>query len=209
MNFTGNVFDTECCWARGLEVVQSNNNQIAHNSASYNSQGIALFSSTGNRVHKNTTTDNLQDGILLVESNGNKVTANQSNGNTYGIWLEGSSDNTVKGNGTSHNSNDGIFLLGESNNNRLVANEVSNNATGIALAGITVAGDPIGLPVPADNLVKLNNVVGNSDIDVGEVNLDFSDFSFSSFEIVPNSQCDNTWLNNNFETQIGALDCIN
>jgi parallel beta-helix repeat protein len=209
MNLTANVLDSSCCWARGLEVVQSNNNQIQHNTATNNSQGIALFFSTGNKLHKNDVVDNLQDGILLYESNGNKVTANQANANTYGIWIEGSSDNTVKGNKTMHNNQNGMILFGASNNNRVMGNEVSNNGSGISLAGLTVAGESIGIPIPADNLVKRNNAVANGDADLIEGYANFSDFTFSSFEIVPNSQCDNTWLNNNFETQIAALDCIN
>jgi len=208
MTLKNNLLDSECCWARGMELVESHNGRLYRNTVTGNSQGIALFSSSGNTLAGNEIRNNLQDGILLFEGSGN-LTRNSSTGNIWGIWLEGSSDNTVAKNKAANNTDQGVVLLGQSTGNRITRNHADNNgSTGMSTIGITVAGEAIGVPIPVDNYIKDNSVKGNAIIDIFEGTLEFSDLSFSTFEPIAGEQCSNTWLNNEFDTALAAADCV-
>jgi len=141
--------------------VTSNNNIIAENTASNNSYGICLESSSKNAVRDNVANNN-QIGILLAfSSNNNSITTNIANNNNYGIYISDSSSNTIQNNTASYNgpggyekfggihlysasnnfilnntassNNHGIILMKSSNNNIITGNTVSNNSCGIYL----------------------------------------------------------------------------
>ncbi len=182
MTLRENLIDASCCSARGIETVDSHKNAIVKN--------------------------NSLDGIYLSESNANNLTLNVSSNNSWGVYLDRSSDNSISKNKTINNVDTGITLLSSSDRNRIVKNRANNNGTGILVIGVTVTGIPIGLPIPADNVLAKNTARNNDQADILEGNIDFSDFSFSDFDTVVGDECYNMWLQNSFGFSVAIDNCI-
>lgn len=202
MDLVGNTLSAECCGPRGMEMVNANNNRVANNRMTGNGLGLAVYLSDGNRVQNNELSDNFDTGLLLVESSGNVLRRNNTNRNGWGIWLEGSSDNTVTNNSSKNNGNEGILAFFGSDGNAILRNEFIDNTTGIVLLGLP----QFGLPVPADNVIKSNTALGNSDDDAAEIDVLFDDED-NIEEVVPDA-CSNTWARNTFDTVVGPENCI-
>ena len=205
MQLTDNGLSTDCCWPRGLEMVESNRNLVTRNRMNGNGQGMALFSSEGNWISHNETSGNVSDGMVLIQSSSNLLRRNTADGNEWGLFVEDSPNNTIVGNELSGNFAEGLILVGGSDGNAIVGNEViDSGAFGILLLGIP----QFGVPVPADNFLWFNTALGSGAIDLAEGNvLDYFGEEGGPFG-VPTEVCTNTWIRNTFDSELGPEHCI-
>ena len=157
----------------GIEVISSYN-MLSGNTASNNTYGIYLHSSSHNTLIGNTASNNTDYGIVLSSSSNNTLSSNtvsnttffgirliSSSNNTlsnnivlnttyYGIQLVSSSNNTLSSNTVSNTTYCGIRLYSSSNNNTLIGNTASNNDYGIDLDFSSI------------NILYHNNLVDNT-----------------------------------------------
>ena len=117
--------------------VNSDNNTIMNNTASFNGVGIYLTNSQNNAITENTVIDNLGwefSGIYLSQSDANNISFNNIVNNVHGVHLIYSNGNSITHN-TISDCNEGI-LIGFSSSNTVNTNEV-NDAGGwsITLVG--------------------------------------------------------------------------
>ena len=136
----------------GIWLNSSSNNTLVSNTANSLVIGICLYDSNSNVLTSNTANSNYE-GILLALSIDNVLVNNTANSIMHGIWLAESSNNTLTSN-TASNNFFGI-LLDSSSNNTLTSNTASNNAFGIFL-------DSFYLYFSCDNDVTCNLVQNNT-----------------------------------------------
>jgi parallel beta-helix repeat protein len=114
--------------------------------ASNTRDGITLWRSKNNLITGNTTSSNLNAGIVCdangVVTSGNNFSNNTSNGNTqFGImlWMSGCNNSVVSNNTANSNNNAGIAVGGLTGNyshtNLLSGNTTNGNPVGIFLSG--------------------------------------------------------------------------
>ncbi len=149
--------------ANGIELFQSDGNDVAYNWVSdngfFNGQpngsGINLTGSNGNWVRGNKTVSNGGDGITLVNSNGNDLFFDFSAFNDFdGFALDNSDNNIIKFNTSLGNQGSGFSFLNDSTGNIVKANVSVFNELGIttdATSGMDV------------NTFEGNIVFGNED----------------------------------------------
>ena len=151
-------------FSQGILLDDSSNNTLTGNTASNNSDGIALSyssvrTSNDNILTDNTVSDNYDHGIHLDASRNNVLTDNTASNNNVGIYLSFSSNNTLTGNTVSNNKSYGIFLHSSgissggniaSIGNTLTDNTVSNNNVGVVLS------------TSVNNKIYNNNFINNA-----------------------------------------------
>lgn len=136
----------------GIYLESSFNNNLIENNIS-DTPAIHLQYSFNNNIIKNSISNSCC-GIYLVNSSNNSLNDNFINARGdrmgYGFHLINSSYNDIKGNSIS-NKCYGIYLESFSRNNIVTRNDVLNNYNGIYLL------------FSSENMLYLNNFVGNSD----------------------------------------------
>jgi len=128
-----NCFATMNC--NGIAMMSSSDNRLYNNSASLNRyHGIALISSNNNIIEHNNISESEINGISLEKSANNLILNNiQESNHVFGIQLLSSDYNTLTQNRASNNTNNGIYLR-DSNNNKVINNTaVENRRHGISL----------------------------------------------------------------------------
>ncbi len=189
--------------------------------------GVVFFYTKSAKVTKMSLVDNLDGGITLVGAEGTIVKNNVAIGNFNGIRSFWGFKNQFKGNSLHDNHDAGLFvnpetestfmcntserdafgimLAGFSSGNLLRGNLINNAVVaGIALNGVGIPGE-IFSPVPFANLIRDNIAQGSGNVDLAEVV--YNPYTDASF-VPDDAQCQNTWMNNQFVTQIGPIDCI-
>ncbi|MFX1256642.1 MAG: nitrous oxide reductase family maturation protein NosD [Promethearchaeota archaeon] len=110
----------------GITLSYCENNTIYNNTVSYNSYtGIDLFESNKNNISENFVYHNSR-GIHMERCNSNNITDNIVNGNINGIMLTEGSYNIIVKNNTLRNNRSGIYLVEESYNNTLTQNSMTD-----------------------------------------------------------------------------------
>jgi parallel beta-helix repeat protein len=100
----------------GIFLEFSNSSVVRANDVRFNTGGIEVTSSNGNRIELNNASDTLGIGIELQDALGNTVVNNIANGNgTHGIHVEAEAELEGAGNGidcntTNENKGDGIVV---------------------------------------------------------------------------------------------------
>ena len=208
MELSGNLSDADCCFARGLELLESHDNHIVNNEMMRNVQGLAFFYSDNNQVAGNRMAENLYVGMYIVGSVENTFSGNRSNDNIWsGIWLEGSDANKIIGNEMNRNGDTGIILVVENSDNVIRGNQVNDNGYLDILfpGGIVLVGAPdFGLPMPAGNTIQANVVRGNVQYDLVETKI----LEFETFDYVTPVACSNLWKSNKSTVEFGPADCF-
>jgi len=132
-NISNNTASNNTC---GIFLNSSSNNTLSNNNAVGNFGGIGIGSSSNNTLSNNTASGNFY-GIGILSSSNNKLSSNTANSNDFaGIYLESSSNNTLSSNTANSNNftaGAGIHLDSSSNDNTLSSNTASNNNCGICL----------------------------------------------------------------------------
>lgn len=147
-----------------------------------NNDGIQSFGGIRNRIKGNTLYDNFDDAIVVDDETDLTISCNTSERDAFGIAI-------------------GPFSSGI-----VVRGNLINNA---AIAGLTLFGvgtpEEIFAPVPSGNLLRKNIVQGSGVVDLSEIVVN----PFTGEAFVPDgAQCQNTWKENQFVTQLGPIDCI-
>ncbi|MEM1543007.1 MAG: right-handed parallel beta-helix repeat-containing protein [Ignisphaera sp.] len=138
----------------GIELWETNNSIISHNSITANNWlGIYLGSSSNNVISENNITANNSDGIRLDSSSNNVISGNNIANNLDGIVLRASSNNVISGNNIANNLA-GIHL-GSSSNNVISGNNIANNRHGIYLYSSNY--------FSKNNTVSGNNITANKE----------------------------------------------
>jgi len=136
----------------GIQLNQSDNNDITYNTITDNSNGIFFYDSSSNSIENNIIQDNNENGVFLNKTsnsnypiynnnisyndqNGiylndhctdNNISTNQIHNNGYsGIRLENSSINHIYNNNINRNANYGLMIVGSLN--IVIKNTVSYN----------------------------------------------------------------------------------
>jgi parallel beta-helix repeat protein len=138
--------------AEGIYLRQANGCNISANDIHSVRNGIHLYSSSNNKISRNTINLNDNKGIYMEYSHNNSILNNTANANKQsdGIDLSSSNNNIIIGNNASNNMEDGIYLH-YSNNNILRGNIANSNKQyrGIDLSTST------------NNLIEDNNASNN------------------------------------------------
>ena len=121
-------------FATGILLFNVSHCYIANCFATMNCNGIAMMSSSDNRIYNNSASLNSYVGIALVLSNNNIIEHNVARDNEiFGIYLLNSEDNLILNNTGCDNKNNGIYLE-YSNNSEVINNTVmENDLHGISL----------------------------------------------------------------------------
>ncbi|UCD12983.1 MAG: right-handed parallel beta-helix repeat-containing protein [Thermoplasmatales archaeon] len=112
----------------GIELQESDQNDIINNKAIQNNVGIQLSTaSSQNSIEDNTVSNNDREGIILEGiSNDNTLTGNNVTNNRGGVKLSSSKINTITSNNIQDNDMEGL-LISLSNNNVIEKNNFINN----------------------------------------------------------------------------------
>ena len=97
--------------------------------------GISIYHSNNNTIAKNNITQNTQNGILLQTSSNNTISDNNVKNNTIGIRFNESSNNTIFRNNITDNTDYGIILLNSSYNTFFHNNFINNAAPKFQVVG--------------------------------------------------------------------------
>ncbi len=146
----------------GIEVINSNNNEIKNNTVSNNgNQGVILSGplSTRNKVKENEVYGHATIGIRIVASaSDNKISKNNVHNNQDGVRALDADNNMIKGNQISQNSL-GIRLNFDADGNIVKGNDITNNGTGLQVG--------LGAPINSnDNNVIEENIFANNIVGV-------------------------------------------
>ncbi len=126
---------------QGVLFAYTTDSTILNVNASYNEIGIDLFESDNNNIYVNFV-KNSSRGIQLDCSHGNILTANNVTNNNYGIYLSECNNNRIYHNRIIDNGGitgeaalfgGGIYLADYSNGNNISDNTVASNVDGIHL----------------------------------------------------------------------------
>ena len=204
------------------------NVRVRNGTASGCDDGILLWFSVGAKVSNMNLEDNIDGGITLVVAANSEIKNNRFMNNNIGIgsWW-GGSGNMIKGNTISYvgsairldsetdsivkcntlNQNFfGISMGPGSTGNVLHGNQVNDNIVGITIWGFGTPEDPDAIiPVPEGNLIRNNIVLRNPWVDLSEVV--FNPVIGGIF-VHPDDTCRNTWMKNQFVTEMGPSNCI-
>ena len=110
----------------GIWIRYSENNTFVSNSASSNTDAIRMFDSNGNTITKNTLNSSISNGLYTYNSTKNSFLDNEANSNYAGIYLNWGNNNNQLINNTLKNNTIGIDLR-VSENNTLINNTASEN----------------------------------------------------------------------------------
>lgn len=102
---------------------------------------------------------------ILVESSNNTITGNLVSGSGGGIVLNASSNNMISHN-TLENNDYGLVIQSDSRSNRIFANNIEHNTTGIYIygPGSTGLGGTLDAPAVMPNLIYENNIGNTTDV---------------------------------------------
>ena len=194
--------------------------------------GVLLNFTDGARVTKMELSSNAESAITLVAAQNNVIRKNLIEGAYEGIWGIASWGGT--GNWYGHNTfrhayvgidlyaetdsritcntayeNFYTFSLGPfgpapSSGNLIRGNLFTSNFYGMIVAGIGEPPDTLLEPMSTDNLVHSNIVLGGW-LDVTESIYSYTE---DEFFLLPESECQNMWKNNMFESHYGPENCI-
>jgi parallel beta-helix repeat protein len=171
--------------------------------------GIALLSgSNSNRIYRNQSTGNGDNGIYLGDSNFNEISLNVcSNNGDAGIQVTYDSDGNEVFNNTFSENYWGILLGGTADDNDILRNILSNNMEyGILADGTNIANRIKFNRVSSSNrgIVMMSGATGNTlerNYSLRNRTIDMRDETAG--------MCDNTWTTNFFNTKNGAASaCI-
>ena len=139
-------------WDSSIYLYKSSNNTLSNITASGNSYGIYLTSSSNNNTLSNLNVSSNDYGIILETSSNNNTLSNLNvSNNGYGILFFSSSNNILSSLTASNNTNYGIYLTSSSNNTLtditaningqygIVLSGSNNNITGGSFTGSTIA----------------------------------------------------------------------
>jgi hypothetical protein len=192
--------------------------------------GVLLWFTDGARVTKMSLIDNVESAVTVVETVNNVIKNNEieggewainsyrSNGNSfdhntiryslYGIDLYGETDSRVSCN----TIDQGFYTLSlgssgptPSSGNLIRGNLVTDSFMGILIYASGTPEDGLFDPLSTDNLVHANIAQGNWFADLTEAI--YNPF-IDDFYVEPGAGCQNTWKNNQFNTQFGPPGCI-
>src|SRR5271157_423073 len=159
----GNTEDSNYMF--GIEVYESNHDNVTDNLASGNYENIRLDSSTYNDVSENSVSGSgiMGCGIHLSASSYNHVSGNTADYLALGIEVSGGSYNSVIGNTASHNYNiTGVGIdLSSTSGNSVINNTVCYQQTGVSLYNAD-------RNIIWSNLI--NNNTQNAEVDGGSLN---------------------------------------
>ena len=191
--------------------------------------GILLGFTDGVKVTKMYMEDNSDGAITLVGAVNSEIRNNTFMFNGAGIRSFSGSENQIKGNSVSFagsaieldNEVDSIIKCNTveqsfygisagpfSSGNILQGNLITEGFFGIMLYGVEEIAippdDPVIWPVASGNLVKHNMALGN-----------FTDLQETTYVVAvddayvaPGATCQNTWMSNQFGSELGPSDCI-
>lgn len=133
----------------------SNDNKINNNQIVGNNIGITLSGAENNIIAKNIISENTQSGILLEQSSNNIISQNNINLNLIGITLnQNSNNNSISANNTIiQNNGPGVKILSGIENSILTNSIFNNNGNGIDLSGV--------IPVSIKIISVFTNIVNN------------------------------------------------
>jgi parallel beta-helix repeat protein len=121
----------------GIELEDSDTNNIEENSLTSNGYGIYLYGSSHNSMRQNRLESNVQYGVMLRDSsNYNDLVENNITSGGNGIAILSSITNNVTGNIVADNGGNGIWL-DESPGNILASNTMKNNDYNFGVTGDT------------------------------------------------------------------------
>jgi len=137
----------------GICLSSCSNCIIENNKLLSNCYGIYLLRSKGNKLSKNTATNNLQYGIVLGTATDNTLSGNTALNNGRGIHIGNSDGNTLSGNTVQNNNVYGFYICGKSDTNQIynnyfndtnitIKNGIGNTYNTKKTAGTNIVGGP-------------------------------------------------------------------
>jgi len=138
--------------AIGVQLLNTNNTNIARNDITNNFIGILMDYSSSNSIQENNITNNMIGIGLQTHDHANIIQGNMIANNTGGLWLVSSSNNHIQQNDITHNEY-GFSLAGASNNS-ITGNNITYSHVGIRLGGFP----------SYDNVIYHNNFIGNAQV---------------------------------------------
>jgi parallel beta-helix repeat protein len=115
----------------GLNIYESNHNDITENSANNNGNyGVYVYASSYNNMTGNTANNTNGDGFYCNGMGGSNLTGNTADNNIGGIILDSSRYNDLTGNTVYNNTYMGIDLYDASDDNNLTGNTAEYNHYG-------------------------------------------------------------------------------
>ena len=114
-------------FATGILLFNVSHCYIANCFATMNCNGIAMMSSSDNRIYNNSASWNSNIGVILVLSNNNKIEHNVARDNKmYGMFLLDSDGNLILNNTGCNNKGSGM-CFGRSHSNEITENTATRN----------------------------------------------------------------------------------
>lgn len=114
-------------FSSGIEILDSDNNEITNNIIINNYDGITINNSNNNNIYNNKIQNNGRTGILIKNSDQNIINENNiSNNNNFGIFYSYSNDNKITNNKIIKNGWDGMVFR-TSENNQIYSNNISGS----------------------------------------------------------------------------------
>ncbi|MDY0129072.1 MAG: PKD domain-containing protein, partial [Methanosarcina vacuolata] len=137
----------------GICLSSCSNCVIENNKLLSNCYGIYLLRSKGDKLSKNTATNNLQYGIVLGTATDNTISGNTALNNGRGIHIGNSDGNTLSGNTVQNNNIYGFYICGKSDTNKIynnyfndtnmtIKNGIGNSYNTKKTAGTNIVGGP-------------------------------------------------------------------
>jgi parallel beta-helix repeat protein len=124
-----NISETSTFTGRGIELFDSNNNNLKDNRIFSTHWGIFISSTSSSNFSNNYLSDNAYGFSIQDSSFQNKFENNTVNDNTFGFYFEDSSNNTIMNNTVNSNTNEGLYFE-NSSENVIENNTINNNGGG-------------------------------------------------------------------------------
>lgn len=191
--------------------------------------GVLLWFTDGARVTKMLLSGNEESGVTLVKAKNNVIKKNTFEGGFWAIYSWAGTGNSYDHNTVRHTfvgidlyaetdshitcnaANENYYTFGlnpsgpmPSSGNLVRGNQFTNGVLGLGLVGFGTPPDNLEEPIPTDNLVHANIVLGNV-LDITESIYFWAD---DTNFLLPDAECNNMWKNNMFATQFGPEGCI-
>jgi parallel beta-helix repeat protein len=185
----------------GVYLVGANDSEVTNMTLNGNRRdGLRMMMGSNNVIKKNVLIGNSGNGIFVTRGSGHKISHNitSENGSGIGAYL---TQNTKYTCNQSNRNSFGIELSGAEGGNVVSGNVASGNS----VAGIILFGYlDLDWPIPEGNTIKYNVALANYDKDLSE-----NMFSVEEGPYVEDgAPCRNTWIDNEFVTELGPEMCI-
>jgi parallel beta-helix repeat protein len=161
--------------------------------------GLYMRRGSSNVIKNNLLIGNEAYGISVWEGDGHLISKNITNENRH-VGIDGDTTQNTKYtcNQSNRNGNIGIALSGTEGGNVLIGNIANENR----LAGIVMSGWPSN-EIPEGNTIKHNIALANNDKDLSE-----NSWGPEGPYVEDGAPCRNTWIDNEFVTELGPEMCI-